>query len=148
MLKDENLTIIADYAHHPTEIDALLKMARCENKGAEILVVFQPHRYTRTQSFASEFSSVLKQAGKVFLLPVYAASEPEIIQGKTEAINQVGEQQWEIYQPSELPNKLSQELVPHKKQVVLFVGAGDIDKLAEDFAHKYNLGTPETIAVK
>ena len=68
---------IADYAHHPTELSAAVKMAR-EQKPARLIVVFQPHRYTRTLALGPEFPAAFASADEVILLPVYAASEAPI----------------------------------------------------------------------
>ncbi len=69
------VTVIDDYGHHPTEIRATLAAAKLCNFG-RILVVFQPHRYTRTQHLMDEFAKSFHQADLVFVLDIYAASEP------------------------------------------------------------------------
>ncbi len=66
--------VLDDYGHHPREIAATLEVAR--TYGRPVWVMFQPHRYTRTEMFAREFADVLAGADRVALLPVYAASEP------------------------------------------------------------------------
>jgi UDP-N-acetylmuramate--alanine ligase len=71
------ITVIDDYGHHPTEIRATLAAARLCNFG-RILAVFQPHRYTRTQHLMDEFAKSFHQADLVFVLDIYAASEPPI----------------------------------------------------------------------
>lgn len=65
--------VVDDYGHHPTEILATLQVARAT--GRRVMVVFQPHRYTRTAYFRREFADALATADAVALLPVYAASE-------------------------------------------------------------------------
>jgi UDP-N-acetylmuramate--alanine ligase len=67
--------VIEDYAHHPTEIRATLEAARQAFPGQDLLVAFQPHRYTRTQDQWSEFSKCFEGASRVLTLPIYAASE-------------------------------------------------------------------------
>jgi len=64
-----------DYAHHPTEIKAVLDGARQVNKNRKIICVFQPHRYSRVKSLMHEFSSSFNQSDEVVLCPVYAAGE-------------------------------------------------------------------------
>lgn len=64
-----------DYAHHPTEVAAALKQARVVANGARVIVVFQPHLYTRTVNFAREFAEVLQLADAVVLADIYAARE-------------------------------------------------------------------------
>jgi UDP-N-acetylmuramate--alanine ligase len=71
------VSVIDDYGHHPTEIRATLAAARqCGFR--KIHVVFQPHRYTRTQLLMDEFSTAFANADSVFVLDIYAASEPPI----------------------------------------------------------------------
>jgi len=65
---------VADYAHHPAELKAAVEMARVQNPG-RLIVVFQPHRYTRTLALGPEFPAAFAAADEVILLPVYAASE-------------------------------------------------------------------------
>jgi UDP-N-acetylmuramate--L-alanine ligase/UDP-N-acetylenolpyruvoylglucosamine reductase len=76
--------IVDDYGHHPTEIAATLQTAR-SLKPKRVLVLFQPHRYTRTKALADDFGKVLQAADRVFVTDVYPASEPPIdgISGQT-----------------------------------------------------------------
>ena len=76
--------IVDDYGHHPTELAATLQTAR-SLKPARLVVLFQPHRYTRTQALADDFGKVLQAADLVFISDVYPASEPPIpgISGQT-----------------------------------------------------------------
>ena len=64
-----------DYAHHPTEVKAVLKAAREVYKNRKIICVFQPHRYSRVQSLKNEFASSFKLSNQVLLCPVYSAGE-------------------------------------------------------------------------
>ena len=73
-----------DYAHHPTEIRAVLVAARAAAAGGRVVVAFQPHRYTRTEAFAAELGSALGLADEVVVMEVYAAGE-EPIPGATGA---------------------------------------------------------------
>ena len=69
--------MIDDYGHHPTEIRATLAAARqCGFR--KVHVIFQPHRYTRTQLLLDEFATAFRDADSVFVLDIYAASEPPI----------------------------------------------------------------------
>jgi UDP-N-acetylmuramate--alanine ligase len=71
------VTVVDDYGHHPTEIRATLAAAR-ECGHTRIHVIFQPHRYTRTQDLMDEFGGAFKDADSVVVLPIYAASEEPI----------------------------------------------------------------------
>ncbi|MEN8695417.1 MAG: UDP-N-acetylmuramate--L-alanine ligase [Akkermansiaceae bacterium] len=76
--------IVDDYGHHPTEVAATLQTARSYERG-RVVVLFQPHRYTRTQKLADEFGKALQAADLVYVTDVYAASEDPIpgISGQT-----------------------------------------------------------------
>ena len=84
MLKEDSLTlgkinlsnIYDDYAHHPTEIAATLSGAKQINKN--IIVVFQPHRYSRTKILFNEFINILSKIQKLYLLDTYSAGEKKI----------------------------------------------------------------------
>lgn len=72
----EDLTVLEDYAHHPTELTALFRELRQRAAGRRLQVVFQPHRYSRTRQFCECFAERLGQADHLSLLPVYGAHEP------------------------------------------------------------------------
>ena len=82
--KQCGVTIVDDYAHHPTEVRATLAAARTLDFG-RVVVLFQPHRYTRTEALAADFGEAFGDADKVVLLDVYSAGEPPIpgVSGKT-----------------------------------------------------------------
>lgn len=79
-----NFRIVDDYGHHPSELAATLQTARSLNP-KRLVVLFQPHRYTRTQALADDFGKVLQAADLVFISDVYAASETPIpgVSGRT-----------------------------------------------------------------
>jgi len=127
--RDEQLTVIEDYAHHPTEIAALFECLRTMAPERRLVVVFQPHRYSRTKQFKSEFAEILQSADQLFLLPVYGAHE-SVIEGGTIA---------ELAQEfsAELPEVLTMnpaglqrlvDAIGSEPSTVAFVGAGDIDQ--------------------
>src|SRR5688572_4319024 len=76
------ITVVDDYGHHPTEILATLSAAKNSAGGRRTVVVFQPHRYTRTQELFDEFALAFNNADLLFVLDIYAASE-EPIEGVT-----------------------------------------------------------------
>ncbi|MBP7950582.1 MAG: UDP-N-acetylmuramate--L-alanine ligase [Verrucomicrobiales bacterium] len=87
-LRTTHFTVVDDYGHHPTEIAATLATARnfADGQGRKrVVCIFQPHRYTRTQLLRKEFGRAFAHADAVFVLDVYAASEPPIpgISGQT-----------------------------------------------------------------
>src|SRR5699024_3145382 len=67
--------VIDDYAHHPTEVTALLRTARRAAGDHRVLVAFQPHLFSRTEAFAAEFAAALTLADEALVLPIYPARE-------------------------------------------------------------------------
>jgi len=85
--RERGITVIDDYGHHPTEIRATLAAARA-CRYAHVHVLFQPHRYTRTQALMDEFASAFHAADSVHVLDIYAASEPPIAGVTAEALTE------------------------------------------------------------
>lgn len=125
------LQVMADYAHHPTEISALLRWIR-ETHPGRLIVVFQPHRHTRTRQYAAEFRQALQLADHALVLPVYAAGEAAVEGGRSEAV--VADSALHLVEErGSLPTKISQ-LAVGADTLVAFVGAGDIERDAEHYA--------------
>ncbi|HSY54321.1 MAG TPA: UDP-N-acetylmuramate dehydrogenase [Opitutaceae bacterium] len=130
------LTVLEDYAHHPSEIRALLASLRHRvGERGRLVVLFQPHRFSRTAQFKVEFAAALALADQVHLLDVYAAGEAPIAGGTTADIyaelkkNSAGLSV--DYLPGDdaaLFRALSRGL--QRGDLVAFVGAGDIDQKA------------------
>lgn len=76
--EEAGVTVVDDYGHHPTEIKATLSAARIGAPNRRIVVLFQPHRYTRTQDLMDEFASAFNNADVLFVTDIYAASETPI----------------------------------------------------------------------
>lgn len=76
--KSDNFVVIDDYGHHPTEIATTLKAVREASPQSKIIVIFQPHRYTRTQNLMSDFAKCFMDADKLYITDIYAASEQPI----------------------------------------------------------------------
>jgi UDP-N-acetylmuramate--alanine ligase len=120
------MVYIDDYAHHPKELDAFIGSVRELYPGRRITGVFQPHLYSRTQDLAADFARSLARLDELILLDIYPARE-EPIPGITS--------QWLLDQvpmdAKELCRKedLVEELRSRQLQVVLTMGAGDIDRL-------------------
>ena len=125
------LRVLADYAHHPTEIAALLRWIRDTHAG-RLVVVFQPHRHTRTRQYATEFRQALQVADHAIVLPVYAAGEAAVEGGRSEAVV-AGSSLRLVEDRAALPTLLA-GLVAGADTVVAFVGAGDIERDAEQYA--------------
>lgn len=72
------IRVIDDYAHHPTEVEALMHQAREAAGGGRVLVLFQPHLYSRTRNFASRFAQALDLADQVVVCDIFRAREDPI----------------------------------------------------------------------
>jgi UDP-N-acetylmuramate--alanine ligase len=120
----EHPVIIEDYAHHPTELEALLDSVDALYPEKNIVLVFQPHLYSRTRDFMSGFQAQLARATKTVLLPIYPAREAPI-QGVTSAALAEKIPHAEVVEKDVLVGRIK-ALEP---EVVLMVGAGDIGDL-------------------
>ena len=129
--KEAGVSVIDDYGHHPTEIRATLAAARqCGFR--KIHVVFQPHRYTRTQLLMDEFATAFKDADTLVVLDIYAASEAPIegITGEALArkIAEVGNKP-ATYEPSFVDAVSSVCGAAQDGDMILTLGAGSISQL-------------------
>lgn len=167
LFRNAHLKIVADYAHHPTEISALLQLLRETNLG-RLVVVFQPHRYTRTRQYAAEFARALALADEALVLPVYSAGEARVPGGESDSILEnlpagttnihLCAGNAELFprlreiaaaaapaagtdfpeNPEKTAGKADEKSAT--ETLVAFVGAGDIDRAASVFARELWLG--------
>ena len=134
------IRVIDDYGHHPTEIDVTLTSAKRYAGDGRVLVIFQPHRYSRTQAFMNEFARALSIADEVVLLEIYAASEAPITGITSETIAA------KMEHGRFIPNFLeaSDWVIDNAKpgDVIITLGAGDVNSLApiisEGLARRFN----------
>lgn len=125
---DDDLTYIDDYAHHPTEINRLISSVKFMFPGQKITGVFQPHLFTRTRDFGTDFAEELSELDEVLLLPIYPARELPIQGIDSEwLLNKIKLKQKSLVQKSELLERLRET----KKGILLTIGAGDIDRMVE-----------------
>jgi UDP-N-acetylmuramate--alanine ligase len=117
---------IDDYAHHPQEIKALIDSIVFLYPDKEILAVFQPHLFSRTQDLCAEFGQELSKAHEVILLPIYPARELPV-EGVTAKLilDKIQHNNKAIVEKVDL---LASILAKAKNKVVLTIGAGDIDR--------------------
>ncbi len=127
----EGITVVSDYAHHPSEVAALIKMAREQHPG-RLLAVFQPHRYTRTLALGADFPAAFEGVDSLILTPVYPASESPLAGGRVcdlyarfcetgsvkPLLARSLEQAWTY---------LQHEL--REGDMLLVIGAGDVEKI-------------------
>jgi len=138
--------IVEDYAHHPSEIDAAISIAtsiiktKCKLSKISpkrLVIIFQPHRYSRTKRFHKEFAKSLSKSDLVFITPIYSAGEDEIkdINHKT-----IGNElkkikpTLEVYTPDNnqnLINLIKEHTI--EKDLILIMGAGDINLICANF---------------
>ena len=117
---------IDDYAHHPTELKKTIEAVRTHFPGRHLTVIFQPHLYSRTQDQQEGFRIELNKADRLILLPIYAARENQIEGFNTQSLFE------KISHPhaeTSTKNSIFDNLKGHQVDVLLSVGAGDIDLL-------------------
>ncbi|KJH70585.1 UDP-N-acetylmuramate--L-alanine ligase [Aliterella atlantica] len=132
------IIFIDDYAHHPSEIRATLASARLQAQpGARVVAIFQPHRYSRTLTFLSEFAAAFRDADLVVITDIYSAGEPNLGQvSSQQLVLLIGKRHSQVtYQPTlnAVSQFLCQNLNP--QDIALFLGAGNLNQII-----------PETIA--
>lgn len=125
-VKNDRVVYIDDYAHHPEEIRACIKAVREVHPGRKITGIFQPHLFTRTRDFADGFAESLDQIDEVILLEIYPARE-EPIEGVTSLM--VLERMRNKNAMLTSKNELLEVLKSRDINVLLTIGAGDIDQL-------------------
>ena len=122
----EDIIIIDDYAHHPVEIEAAINATRGHYADRKLTVVFQPHLFTRTRDFKDGFASSLDMADEVILLDIYPARELPIEgvdSGMIKNLMTIKDKKW--LSKEEMIQHLNKEEI----EVLLILGAGDINKL-------------------
>jgi UDP-N-acetylmuramate--alanine ligase len=125
-IKEENLVYIDDYAHHPTEINAVHQAVRELYPGQKVLAIFQPHLFSRTRDFAANFAKSLSAFDEVFLMDIYPARELPM-EGITS--------QWLMDKMTNEHKKIvsKEDLIPsilaNDARVIVTIGAGDLGEM-------------------
>ncbi|MFC5682652.1 UDP-N-acetylmuramate--L-alanine ligase [Flavobacterium sp. MAHUQ-51] len=134
-IKTENLVYIDDYAHHPTEINAVHQAVRELYPGKKVLAVFQPHLFSRTRDFVDDFAKSLSQFDEVYLMEIYPARELPM-EGVTS--------EW-LFSKIDNANKsiVSKEdlismMVQNDAEVMVTIGAGDIGEMVQEIKNALN----------
>jgi UDP-N-acetylmuramate--alanine ligase len=128
------ILIIDDYGHHPTEVKATLAAAKIGSGGRRIVVLFQPHRYTRTHDLMEEFARSFNNADTLFVTDIYAASEDPLpgitAEALTAAIKRFGHK--DVHYIGSLANA-APALQGHVQpgDLVLTLGAGTVSRVSE-----------------
>ena len=133
IFKQDDFVYIDDYAHHPEELRACINAAKLFYPNQKITGIFQPHLYTRTRDFADDFARSLELLDELILLEIYPARE-QAIEGINAAflLNKVNLKNKHLFTNQELIDYISLK----KTQVLLTLGAGNIDKLVQPIKEK------------
>jgi UDP-N-acetylmuramate--alanine ligase len=134
----QGVLVMDDYGHHPEEIRATLKTLR-ESFSRRLIVVFQPHRYTRTNLLFNDFISVLGEPDMLFILDIYSAGEMPIEGVTSEKLAQSLKDRghksvFYVKEPDEVVHSILKMLKPG--DLVLTLGAGDVWKLGEEIVRE------------
>jgi UDP-N-acetylmuramate--alanine ligase len=123
------VTVIDDYGHHPTEVRVTLETAKRFAGNGKVIAIFQPHRYSRTAMFVSEFAEVLDIADQIFLLEVYAASEAAIPGVSSILISNAMASPKVKFEPSMIEVVNESVAMANPGDVIITLGAGDVNLL-------------------
>jgi UDP-N-acetylmuramate--alanine ligase len=121
-----NVIFIDDYAHHPGELEALLKSVRGMYPSKKITILFQPHLYSRTRDFADGFAQSLSMADEALLLPIYPARELPM---EGVSSNMIAEKMKHVTMISK--DEVLEWIDNNVVEVFITAGAGDIDALVQ-----------------
>jgi len=127
------IQIVSDYAHHPTEVAALVQTA-LELEPKRLLAVFQPHRHTRTLALGADFPASFQGVEKLWLVPVYAASEQPLEGGTTKDLMAHFPEDWKgrlHYDQTLEAAWVDTQSELRDGDLLLVIGVGDIEQLAE-----------------
>jgi UDP-N-acetylmuramate--alanine ligase len=128
------VTVVDDYGHHPTEIRTTLQAAKESWPDRRIVVIFQPHRYTRTRALFNEFTRAFYQSDVLMTLPIYAAGEKEIegISGHALYEGIIAHGHKDVFYAEDLDAAVHQlKDILKSGDILLTLGAGDVWKVGE-----------------
>lgn len=133
-IRTEKLVYVDDYAHHPTEIKALLKSIRLVYPDKKVTGIFQPHLFSRTRDFLADFAQELSKLDELILMPIYPAREEPIPGITSDALLKLCSTPTQsIKTPEEVVSYLS----TCKEGVILTIGAGDIDRIVPKLSTQF-----------
>ena len=132
--------LVDDYGHHPTEVDVTIKAARQGWENKRIVMVFQPHRYSRTRDLFDDFVQVLSQVDALVMLDVYAAGEAPIVGADSKAlcrsIRNLGKVDPILVSDTEQLGEVLDQII-QDGDLILAQGAGNVSKLSRDLAESW-----------
>lgn len=126
--KVADMIIVDDYAHHPTEIIATIDGARQKYPDKEIIAVFQPHTFTRTIALMDEFAEALDLADHVYLCDIFGSAREQQGDVKIEDLGHKIQKGGEVIQEENVS-----PLLDHENAVMVFMGAGDVQKFEQAY---------------
>lgn len=139
-IRGKKVLVIDDYAHHPREIHATLQAVREGWPDKRVVVIFQPHRYTRTRDLFEDFCQVLSETDKLLLLDIYSAGEKSIIgaDGRSlcRAIRQRGQVDPIFIEQRDALSPLLENLI-EENDLLLVLGAGDVSSISASLVRQY-----------
>jgi UDP-N-acetylmuramate--alanine ligase len=143
LVRSDRMVVVDDYAHHPTALRATIAAARQYHRGP-VFVAFQPHRYSRTAYLARDFADSLKGADRVYLTPIYAASEAPIPGVSERSIGDPlaanGARVTYVSRVDDLEERIFDEAPAGS--LVLMLGAGNITEVAARLARRVQQAEP------
>ena len=133
--KAQGKVLVDDYAHHPSEVAAALRQARVESGGGRVLVLFQPHLYSRTKTFAAEFAKAFQLADRLYITDIFGARE-DPVEGVTSQLisNQVPGAHY-IPDMREAAQAIANEA--REGDLVITMGAGSITSMGEVILNRW-----------
>lgn len=136
----QGLTIIDDYAHHPSEIKATVDAAKQRYPDKEIIAIFQPHTFSRTVALMQEFAESLELADKVYLVDIFNSAREAAGEVTIDDLAKLIRKEVDIISSEHLS-----PLMDYTDAVFLFMGAGDIDELSRQFEKAYATLSPNRL---
>ena len=142
---DKEMMLVDDYGHHPNEVDATIQAVRDGWPDKRLVMIFQPHRYSRTRDLYDDFVRVLSRVDLLILLDVYAAGEKRITGSDSRSLSQSIRQRGDldpIYVQSLDEAVQTLEKIRKDGDIVLVQGAGNVNQVSKSILNKY-LGSSE-----
>lgn len=119
--------VVDDYAHHPTEIKVTIQALKQKYPQQELVIIFQPHTYSRTATFLNEFAEILSQADAVYISEIFASAREAVGTVKSQDLINL------IPQAHSFDESTLADVKNHHNAVVVFMGAGNINQLIPQY---------------
>jgi UDP-N-acetylmuramate--alanine ligase len=133
--KSDRFVVIDDYAHHPEELNAIIGSVKTLYPNKAITGIFQPHLFSRTQDFAAGFAQSLSELDEIYLLNIYPAREQPIPGVNSDwLLSLIDHPKKEVVTPDQVLEKIKN----NPAEVLLILGAGDIDRIVQPLAKIYD----------